>query len=486
MSNLLDRMIAYFSPESAYRREQARMRAAMVNTARARYDAAGAGRRNKSWTGADTSANAEIGVALPILRARSRELVRNNPYAAKAIEVVVSNTVGAGIIPSAKSTNQRRKKLADQLMLEWMQECDLHGRLDLFGIQSLMMRAESEGGEAVLIRKFGGRGAVPLRLVLREGDYIDHLKSADEHQGGYIRQGIQFDGRGRISGYWMFDNHPGDRTGMILQSSFVPADQVIHMFEMRRPEQVRGVPRGVAGFQKMRNLDEFQDARLEQQKIAACMVGIITDLNGDSSQGDTLPEKLEPGMFPQLGSGKDVKFNNPPSVSGHAEFTTLEQKSIAAAYGITYEALTGDLSNTNFSSARMGWIEFSRNIDRWRWNMLIPALKKVEGWFLEAAKLSGYDLEGVSFEWTPPRREMIDPTKEIPAQIKAIRAGLKSWQETARENGYDPALLLQELAEDNKAFDDLSLTLDADARRATSSGQLQVESTTTTQTSDEE
>jgi len=81
---------------------------------------------------------------------------------------------------------------------------------------------------------------------------------------------------------------------------------------------------------------------------------------------------------------------------------------------------------------------------------------------------------------------MIDPTKEIPAQIKAIRAGLKSWQETARENGYDPAMLLQEIAEDNKAFDDLSLTLDSDARRATSSGQLQVETTDTTQPSTEE
>ena len=115
----------------------------------------------------------------------------------------------------------------------------------------------------------------------------------------------------------------------------------------------------------------------------------------------TLFRKLEPGMFPQLDSGKDVKFNNPPSVSGHAEFTTLEQKSIAAAYGITYEALTGDLSNTNFSSARMGWIEFSRNVDRWRWNMLIPAMKKMEGWFLEAAQLAGHDLSDVTLNGHP-------------------------------------------------------------------------------------
>lgn len=482
MSSILERMIAFLSPASAYRREQARLRTLIASTARAKYDAAGMGRRNRSWFSNDTSANTEIGAALPVLRARSRDLVRNNPYASKAIEVIVSNTVGAGIVPSAKSKSSRRKQLADQLMAEWMLECDLHGRLDLYGIQALMMRAESEGGEAVLIRKLGGSGRVPLKLVLREGDYIDHTKTADQYQGGSIRHGIQFDYSGRIAGYWMHENHPGDASSFSTSPVFVPFDQVIHLFEMRRPEQCRGIPRGVAGFQKMKNLDDFQDARLEQQKIAACMVGIITDLNGDGSAGDTLPDKLEPGMFPQIGSGKDVKFNNPPSVSGHAEFTTLEQKSIAAAYGITYEALTGDLSNTNFSSARMGWIEFSRNVDRWRWNMLIPSLKKLEGWFLEAAKLAGHDLGDVTFEWTPPRREMIDPTKEIPAQIKAIRGGLKSWQETARENGYDPALLLGEISDDNKQFDSLSLVLDSDARKATSSGQLQVEPSTQTST----
>ncbi|MBK8974111.1 MAG: phage portal protein [Hahellaceae bacterium] len=484
MASILEKMIAYLSPESAYRREQARLRAHAVMAARAKYDAAQSGRRNRSWLVTTTSANSEVGAALPVLRARSRDLVRNNPYASKAIEVIVSNTVGSGIVPSAKSKSKRRQDLANQLMAEWMQDCDIHGRLDLYGIQSLMMRAESESGEALLIRKLGGKGRIPMKLELREGDYLDHTKTTDGTLGAHICYGVQFDAQKHISGYWLHHSHPGDMTTVATIPSLIPADQVIHMFEMRRPEQCRGIPRGVAGFQKMKNLDDFQDARLEQQKIAACMVGIITDLNGDGNTGDTLPEKLEPGMFPQLASGKDVKFNNPPSVSGHAEFTTLEQKSIAAAYGITYEALTGDLSNTNFSSARMGWIEFSRNVDRWRWNMLVPAMKKLEAWFLEAAQLAGHDLGDVTFEWTPPRREMIDPTKEIGAQIKAIRGGLKSWQETARENGYDPAMLLDEIAEDNKRFDDLNLVLDSDARKATSSGRLQVE--TQTQPSTEE
>lgn len=481
--NLLDRTIGYFSPEAALKRARARIQADRIDQVMAKFDAAGTGRRNSDWYGADTSANAEIGSALILLRGRSRELVRNNPYAAKALDVIVSNTIGSGIMPAAKSTNLRKKRLADELMAEWMNHCDMNGRLNFYALQSLMMRSESEGGEAIVLRQATGdrRVRVPLRLKLQEGDYLDHQKSNDNYAGGYIRQGVQFGPRGEILGYWLYNRHPGDMSGMTLASQFVPADQVVHMYEMRRPEQVRGYPRGVAGFQRMKLLDDFQDARLEQQKVAACFVGIIRDNENDTNPGDVLPHKLEPGMFPSLGYGKDVSFNSPPSTNGHGEFTTTEQRAIASAYGITYESLTGDLSSTNFSSARMGWIEFSRLIDHWRWNMVVPALKKIEGWFIESANLAGFDLTGVSFEWTPPRREMIDPNKEIPSQIKAIRAGLKSWQETARENGYDPSILAQEIAEDNSQFDDLDLTLDSDPRRVTTSGQNQVDSQPSTE-----
>lgn len=484
--NLLDSVISWFSPSAGLERDRARAQSKRITSAVAKYDAASHGRRNTFFMGADTSVNAEIGPALTVLRGRSRELVRNNPYASKAVDVIVSNVIGSGIVPTAKASNSKKKKLADELMAEWMQHCDFHGRLDFYGLQALMMRAETESGEAVIIRSLGrSKARVPLTLKLREGDYIDHMRSIQEQNGAYIRHGVQFNTRGEISGYWIYNNHPGDMTGMTAQSELMQASQVIHVYEMRRPEQVRGIPRGVAGFQRMKLLDDFQDARLEQQKAAACLVGIIRDDENDSNAGDVLPAKLEPGMFPQLGYGKDVTFNNPPSTSGHAEFTSIEQRAIASAYGITYEALTGDLSSVNFSSGKMGWVEFSRNIDRWRWNMVIPALKKIETWFIEAANLAGYDLSGVTFEWTPPRREMIDPTREIPAQVKAIRAGLKSWQETARENGYDPALLADELAEDNALFDKLGIVVDSDARKTAMSGQFQVETNQTETTAEE-
>ena len=98
--NALDKVIGYFSPERAYRR--GRFRAAAETFA---YDGAKSGRRTDGWIAAGGDANTEVGASLASLRNRSRDLLRNNPYASKAIAELVGNTVGTGIVPQAKTGN---------------------------------------------------------------------------------------------------------------------------------------------------------------------------------------------------------------------------------------------------------------------------------------------------------------------------------------------------------------------------------------------
>ena len=82
-------------------------------------------------------------------------------------------------------------------------------------------------------------------------------------------------------------------------------------------------------------------------------------------------------------------------------------------------------------------------------------------------------MEGIQPQWTPPRRELIDPDKEIGATIKAVRSGLMSLSEAIREYGYDPEEVLREIQQDNELLDQLELVLDTDPRKVTLSGQAQ-------------
>lgn len=460
MRNPLDKAIGYFFPSWGADRAYARARLGFIDKTMGKYDAASTGRRgNQGWSrGSDSSANAEIRGALPQVRAFSRELKRNNPYAAKISDSLAFNVIGAGIVPGAKSKSKNKQKLAQQLMQDWSWtvDCDADGRNNLFGLQSLAFRTESDSGDALIVKQIvNDRSmAVPLKIRVLEGDFLDHTKNQEVAGGGRIVQGVEFDASGKRIAYWIFKEHPGEAGRQRFNSYSVPAEDVIHLYEVKRPGQVRGMPRGVAGFMRLKNVDEFQDAVLELQKIAACFGAFIKTEDASKTAGDILPERMEPGMLPKLSYGEDVVYATPPTTGGHGEFLTSELLAACAPTGVTYQAATGDLRGLNFSTGKMGHIEFGRTIIHLQRNMVIPLLcQGIEKWFLEAAALRGNQLDGVYFEWTPPRREMIDPPKEIPAVLNALQGKMKSFSDWARENNRDPDEWADEIAADMKRFE---------------------------------
>jgi len=98
--NWIDRLVEQVAPERALQRQLARSQLAQLASLDARrsqheirragYEGAKIGGRI-SWTAGGGSANAEIGTARTRLMARSRDLVRNNPYAPRAIHSLVGN-----------------------------------------------------------------------------------------------------------------------------------------------------------------------------------------------------------------------------------------------------------------------------------------------------------------------------------------------------------------------------------------------------------
>lgn len=475
--NPLDRMLAVAFPGWALSRMQARVRMQLLDAKASGYDAAGKGRRNTWFRGSDKSQNSETRQALAVLRSRHRDLVRNNPYAASAVNVRVAYTVGDGIVPTADHpTSKRKATLANELLRAWATstECDLEGRSNLAALQSLAFRAISESGEALLLRQFVNvpRGNIPLKLRLLEGDYIDSTYDLRTDSGIRWIQGVGLDATTMLRRYyWLLNSHPGD--GGVRDGKAVSAEGIAHGFDVVRPGQVRGIPAGIPAMTRMRNLDDFQDARLETQKIAA-LLGVIARSDKGSS---VLPEKLEPGMLAVLAAGGDEDIHTimPPSVSGQHEFVVEEARLIAKAYGITYEALVGDLTGVNYTSGKMGRTDMMLNVRSWRKHIMINQLLAPVGqWFLQAAELAGYDLAGCQIAWVSPRLEMVDADKETKPIVQQIRSGIGSFSTHMRSLGYDdPEAELRRAASDFALMDQLGLVLDTDPRKVSAAGLTQ-------------
>jgi lambda family phage portal protein len=486
--NALDNVIGFFNPEAGVKRARARM---TLEQAR-KYDGAAGGRRNQNWHAPSTSADAALGPSLERLRNRSRDLSRNNPFAARAVQVLVNNTVGGGVLGQIHSRSRNRASRWNQAWEDWAKNphlCDHDGRADFWGLQALVFRTVVESGECLIRKRIDPRAEFPLKLQILEPDFIDDgTKDGLTEDGGYIRQGVEYGPNDERIAYHLHRQHPGDRVLALhkYETVKVPADEIIHVFRRDRPGQGRGVPWGAPVISRLRDFDDFSDAQLLKQKISACFTGFVIDSESQDTGGTPpLAESLEPGSIEILPAGKDVRFASPPSVGEFDQFSRSMLLQIAAGYGVTYEALTSDLSHANYSAARMGHLEFARNVDCWQKQILVAQmLGPIWGWFKQSAEIIGDDPADVRMHWTPAKRELIDPQKEVGAIIEAVRGGLMSLSEAIRRSGYEPGEVLAEIARDAAMLDELGLILDTDPRNVTAAGMLQMEPQQETETDD--
>lgn len=485
--NSLDKVISYFSPSTGAKRARFRAVEKIMN-ARA-YDGASSGRRTDGWSTSGSSAVTEARLGLPRLRERSRDLVRNDPYATRAITVIPANVVGHGIVPRALASNDLEKRKYSLNWKAWAETtaCDWDGLNNFYGLQNLIMRCIVENGECLIRfrpRAIGDDGlVVPLQLQVLEPDFIDtRLDGTQTSDGLFDVQGVLFDKVGKRKAYMIYEFHPGggpfNWIGNFYKSNRIPTSEILHLFRTDRSGQVRGIPWLSPVIMKLKDFGDYSEATLVRQKIAACFTAFVQaaeqmNVLPDQTATPPLGETMEPGQIEVLKPGETVTFASPPAATGFGEFSTQQLRGIAAGLGISYEALTGDYSQVNFSSGRMGRLEMNKNMDHWQWNMMIPRLC-VPVWnrWSIAATIAGVVRAPVVAEWTPPRREYIDPTKEIPALAQEVRSGFKTLPEAIRESGNDPDATLDEINETNVKLDSLGIILDTDPRKVSKTGNL--------------
>ncbi len=480
--NLLERTIQLLMPRYALERKKNIIKSDLLSRT---YLAASHSPRMQHWLTDNSSINTDTYKSLDLLRARSRDLVKNDGYATRAISAIQTNAVGTGI--TADIT--RFGETDNQIQELWNNfadstECDAEGKLNFYGIQSLLMREISEAGEC-LVRKFPKkykRGEIPFELKIIEPELLDTTKDTTsliaDINSEVICQGIKFNNRGKRTGYYIKNNYDH----IFTQSYFVDSSEMLHCLRIERSSQARGIPWLTPVLLDLKQLGDYQDTELVRRKIASCFTAFIHDLDasnvGDSDDTEYLNERnlkgepMMPGIMEFLPPGKTVTLSSPPNVVGYDEYCRSVLKKIAVGVGVSYEVLTSDLSQVNFSSGRMGWLEFQRNLESWRWNILIPMFcNPVFKWFLESIH-QVYDIntDNIKVDWTPPRREMIDPLKEVKADSLRVRNGFVSIDEIHREYGYNSASVFKKISQGNKIIDKNKIILDSDPRVTTPNG----------------
>uniref|UniRef100_UPI0035B4711E phage portal protein n=1 Tax=Paenirhodobacter enshiensis TaxID=1105367 RepID=UPI0035B4711E len=473
-----DRALALFAPRIAARRYAARI---SIDNLRRGYEAARRGRGTEGWRTTGASSDAEIAVAGAVLRDRMRDLVRNAPMAAAAVQVLVNNIVGAGIQPRAASKSKTRNARVDAAWEQFSAAADAFGHTDFHGLTALAVREMIEGGDVFAIRRplRAGVAPVPLQIEIKEADHLDDGRLLLREDGTRIKQGIEYDTAGRRLAYYLFPDHPGDVSSMFSGNSAsvrVPADMVAHMFERQRV-QSRGVPWGTPALRAIRDLDDWQMAELVRKKTEACMVGVVIGADEDeqsmapkvTTAGGEDVEQFEPGMIAYARGTKDIKFNEPSSTSGVREWTMTQLYAVSAGFRVPYPMMTGDWSQSNFSSSRVGMNEFRRMIEQVQWHIVIPMFcQPIWDWFCEAAWTAGLiDSPTIPVEWAPQRFESINPLQDAQTDLLEVQAGISSMPQVIAKRGYSPQAVVAEQAAFLALTDSYGLKFSSDLRTGT-------------------
>lgn len=416
------------------------------------HDGAGQARRAKYWQTSASGPRFEHS-GFYTLRNRSRDLWRNNPIARGIVNMLVADTIVGGIKPILPK--EIRRPVID-IFNDWAQTASPFAPTDLYAIQSQALRSLIIDGE-VLIHIFNDNengGQLALRLI--EADCLAST-AVSSRKSNIITDGVETDIYGRKQFYHLYTNHPGD--GQNYEIIEVPAKDILHIYRADRPGQLRGVPWLTPAMQRLKLIDDLDDAQLERQRIANLFAGFIVKPEGftppvQAENTTPAPISLEPGIMQELLDGEDVRFNSPPgAMDNYQDYLLTEISLVCASLGAPYQLVTGQFGSANDRVIRVLLTRYARQIDQICTQILIPQLcQPIYNKWVKWAKLAGVitsPLSAVSKPTFPvPAWEYIHPVQDVVAQGKAMELGLVARRDLIIQRGGDPAHIDAEILAD--------------------------------------
>ena len=147
------------------------------------FSGAHASRITNDWVATLLAADAEIRADFNRLRARARELSRNNPVAKQYLTLAAANIVGEHGIryrPQVRNNSGQLNTMINQKIerawKDWCsaENCSVDGRTSFRSFQKMVVKLSEGEGEA-FVRLLPGFGKYGLQLQLIEADRVDPL-----------------------------------------------------------------------------------------------------------------------------------------------------------------------------------------------------------------------------------------------------------------------------------------------------------------------
>lgn len=428
---------------------------------------------------------------------RVQDIARNDGWASAAMSRHLDEVIGSGWDisvdlreKSLNLTTDEADELSDQIEEAWTDIVndpafwiDAKRQGPMSSVLGRAYRHRFADGEALAeICWDEGRGA-PLGTFVKLIDPARLSNPFDETDTLSQRDGVEIDRYGAAEAYWIRTQHPDDDYVWGSGSPDwvrVPRETdwgrpiMVHAFEADRDGQFRGVPPFAPILRKLKQMTQYDEAELKAAMVNSVLAAFITSPSDHDTLAEALTDKEAGDRWSQFTSDRFKAYQNaPPKIpAGMAHFlypgdqVTLTQpghpnsgfeaffraalRNVASAVGLTYEQLTMDWSQVNYSSARAAILVIWRGLTARKDMFAAQFMNQVYRAVLEEMfdrRIIKLPPKAVSFEaapsawarvdWIGPARGWVDPEKEAKAAGLRMDLGISYLERECAEQGLD-------------------------------------------------
>lgn len=459
LGNLIDDVKSVFSPESAIRSKEARR-------GYFGYEAAHETRRDSPfpWDGPAEGMNK---ASRATLRARARDLERNNPITGSIIVAESNNVISTGFNMQARSDNEKFNARIEELWEEWChhENCDYTKQQCLDDLLELIARRELIDGGILITFPLDMKRRIPLTIQLHE---VDEMTSDNVplKNGNIISDGVESTPEGIPVAYWITQTDVDGFT--IAEPKRLNAEDTIFIWKRTRVSQFREITPMSNSIIATKDTGDYNSAVNFQQKTAACVsafveseattgtLGRLAAATNEKKEGPRV-EWLQGGSIKYLAPGEKIKPLIPTGQAAEVgNYLPLQMRMISATQGLSLESTSRNVERVNYSSARQNLLADETTYKRIRKRLVEYFLRPLFRRFVTVCYLSGL-LDGTGFDindqkyykavWLAPSLGWIDPNKEAQANTQNLQNGGKSFQQYCAEQGADWKERIDEMAE---------------------------------------
>ena len=468
LGNFVDDVKSIFSPESAVKSKAIRM-------GYFGFEAAHETRKDAifPWDGPAEGMNK---ASRATLRARARDLERNNPITNSIIMAIKNNVVSTGFNMQARSDNEIFNKRIEELWEEWThhENCDYTQRQSLDDLLKLISRRKQVDGGILITFPIDRRRFIPLTIQLHE---VDELTSENVplENGNILSDGVECTADGLPVAYWITQTDVDGFT--IAEPQRIPAENAIFLWDRTRVSQFREITPMASTIVTTKDVGDYNNAVAFQQKTAACTSAFVETSNTAGAMGRMAAmeqqksniEQIKGGRVQYLNPGETVKMLIPSGQAAEVgNYLPLQQRMIAAAMGLSLESTSRNVERVNYSSARQNLLADENTYKQMRKELVEYFLRPLYRRFVNICYLAGL-LDGTGFKpddlqyykavWLAPSLGWIDPKKEAEANSINLQNGGKSFQQYCAEQGVDWRERIDEMAEVQEYAESKGVTL---------------------------